>query len=248
MKTISKLKKNIWGIIKSSYLCMRFPFLYPRNRFSDNHYTNWKLRDKRKDLYNKQFNWSKDHIQKYKDKFGDNCLFLNGQYVKSEYIMKLANYKSRFLYWFYDKLEKFYGLFHFIPTYTELDAMPIGWRKRFGIQFCKELKQAIKETPVEDYAKIFRITQIKEKYGEFQCYVNYSSDSVSRVINKYGYISRFVCIDCGKDAVKQTQGWISPYCEDCLPENSSWIWIDPIYGWSNFEHAEYNKKANKYDD
>lgn len=246
MKTISKFIKNIREIIKSSYLCIRFPFLYPRNRFSDRHYTNWNLRNKQKDLYNKQFNWSRDHIKEYKDKFGEKCLIFNESIVKSEFIMKLAPIKDKFLYWFYGKLELIYGLFHFIPTYTELDAMPIGWRKRFGIQFCKELKQAIKEAPSNNYMKIFRIMQIKEKWGEFQCYVNYSSEGVSRVINKYGYISKFVCIDCGKDAVKQTQGWISPYCENCLPKNNIWLWIDPVYGWSDPEHSEYNKKANKY--
>ena len=30
-------------IIESSILCLRFPFLYPRNRFSGLHYTNWKI-------------------------------------------------------------------------------------------------------------------------------------------------------------------------------------------------------------
>ena len=30
-------------IIESTYLCLRFPFLYPRNRFTGLHHTNWKL-------------------------------------------------------------------------------------------------------------------------------------------------------------------------------------------------------------
>lgn len=34
-----KIKK----IIESCILCLRFPFLYPRNRFTGLHYTNWKL-------------------------------------------------------------------------------------------------------------------------------------------------------------------------------------------------------------
>ena len=29
--------------IKSTILCIRFPFLYPRNRFTGNHYDNWKI-------------------------------------------------------------------------------------------------------------------------------------------------------------------------------------------------------------
>lgn len=35
-----KLFKKIKAIIKSSILCIRFPFLYPRNRWDDEHHTN----------------------------------------------------------------------------------------------------------------------------------------------------------------------------------------------------------------
>ena len=35
----NKLKR----IIKSTIRCIRFPFLYPRNRFTDLHYNNWKI-------------------------------------------------------------------------------------------------------------------------------------------------------------------------------------------------------------
>ena len=37
--------------IDSCYLCIRFPFLYPRNRFTDRHYNNWKLSNYEKKLY-----------------------------------------------------------------------------------------------------------------------------------------------------------------------------------------------------
>ena len=36
---MSKLKKTI----ESTILCIRFPFLYPRNRFTGNHYNNWRI-------------------------------------------------------------------------------------------------------------------------------------------------------------------------------------------------------------
>ena len=38
--------------IDSCYLCIRFPFLYTRNRFTNTHYTNWKLHELEKKLYN----------------------------------------------------------------------------------------------------------------------------------------------------------------------------------------------------
>mgnify|MGYP003310314085 CR=1 FL=1 len=34
---------KIWKALKSTILCLRFPFLYPRNRFTDKHYNNWVL-------------------------------------------------------------------------------------------------------------------------------------------------------------------------------------------------------------
>ena len=37
--------KLIHRIIKSSILCIRFPFLYPRNRFTGLHYNNWRIQD-----------------------------------------------------------------------------------------------------------------------------------------------------------------------------------------------------------
>ena len=40
MDLIMKLFKKIKDIIKSTILCIRFPFLYPRNRFDGEHHTN----------------------------------------------------------------------------------------------------------------------------------------------------------------------------------------------------------------
>lgn len=35
--------QNLKKCIKSTILCVRFPFLYPRNRFTDLHYNNWRI-------------------------------------------------------------------------------------------------------------------------------------------------------------------------------------------------------------
>lgn len=239
-----KVRMFTYGWIYPTYLCIRFPFLYPRNRFTDRHYTNWSLQKKMSAIEKKWSEWSKEHVQECVDKFGENVIFLDGKYVTCDY-MKLATPKDRFLHKFYNALEGFLGWFHVIPTFTELDAMPTGWKKRFGIQFCKELKEAIKKSPDKDYMKKFRITQIKEKYGDLRVYVNFYSPEVSRVINKYEYISRFVCINCGEDATKETMGWISPYCDKCVPEHERWLWIDPIYGWSDGKKQEENKKIKE---
>ena len=238
----SELKKYTIDLIKSTYLCIRFPFLYPRNRFSDKHYTNWKLSTKKQKIFNKWLTYSETHIDEYKSKFLD-CTFLNDTCVKANFILKLATFNDRFLYKFYDILENVIGYFHCLPTYTELDGMSDGWRKRFGIQFCKELKEAIKKCPNKNYMKEFRIMDIKEKWGKLVIYTSGTTNEVNRVIQKYEYISQFVCITCGEDAIKKSLGWISPYCEKHLPNNQKWIWINPVYGWSNFEHEKYNDKV-----
>ena len=41
-KFLHKLK----SYIHSTYLCIRFPFLYPKNRFTGKHYNNWKIQEK----------------------------------------------------------------------------------------------------------------------------------------------------------------------------------------------------------
>lgn len=239
------IKRYTWDAVKSTYLCIRFPFLYPRNRFSGRHYTNWKLSEKYTEIYRKWSLWSKDNIDRYISRFGKECVFLDDKFVKAEYVMRLASFKDRFLYGFYMFIERFIGVFHIIPVYTELNGMPSGWRKRFGIQFCKELKRAIKSSPDKHYMTNFRIMDIKEKYGTLQVYVNYSSPEVSRVINKYEYISQYVCVSCGEDAVKKTLGWICPYCDKCAPEREMWIYIDPVYGWSSPERTKYNESVLK---
>ena len=44
-------------------------------------------------------------------------------------------------------------------SYTELDAMPDGWRKTFGEQLCEELKAELVKA---GYLNGYRIAQIKE--------------------------------------------------------------------------------------
>ena len=52
-------------------------------------------------------------------------------------------------------------------SYTELDAMPDGWRKAFGEQMCEEIQ---KELEKFDYVDKYRILQIKEKFGFLHWY------------------------------------------------------------------------------
>ena len=52
---ILKYKLNPAKWIPATILCIRFPFLYPRNYFSDKHYTNWTLGLKKTDAHEKAY-------------------------------------------------------------------------------------------------------------------------------------------------------------------------------------------------
>ena len=101
--------------------------------------------------------------------------------------------------------------------YSLLDEMPPGWRTAFGEQLCAELKEELDQ---EGVAETYKVLQIKEKYGELRWYDAGNTERGYQIIEKYGRISRRTCIMCGKPATQITRGWISPYCDDCLPRGS----------------------------
>lgn len=267
----NKLKR----IIKSTILCIRFPFLYPRNRFTGLHYNNWKIvefhrkwwkytedtfilritNDKNKSLVNYgNFN---NHI--YTLRIKNDCLEVcNGYYYPrvsipiSKYgkgkIIKTgwenkkipylivedwednpdANYFIKIVHakWlqrcikFLDWINAYpLQILHCIPSYTELDAMELGWRKTFGIQMCKEIRTALLKKGWK-YLFNYRILQIKEKYGTLRWYDANSTKEIFEIIDKYENLSYHTCINCGKPATKISTGWICPYCDNCIGDRN----------------------------
>lgn len=296
-----RVLNKISNIIKASILCIRFPFLYPRNRF-DGKYHAYKLNSKlyklhqqaiyefgitatrhkykeplvthieghgvivdldiqnrkliiKNHLETKEFNlkrllWNSD------DKFtilGMTAFWNNSKnitiYVKTtdetdetnygfhyEFV-KLLNNKRKLHYYNILKwidlniLDKIF----FIPNYTELDAMPEGWRKAFGIQMCKEIKSELKKH--KGALKKYRIIQIKEKFGGLRWYDVNSTKEIWNIINKYEDLSFKTCINCGKPAEYISCGWISPYCSNCIDNKFKYIpiasedaWDKALYG------------------
>lgn len=291
--------RKLREIINSIVLCLRFPFLYPRNRFSGKHeaYIPWIMK-----LYNKLYKKSRDRFMlsykfhkdpeefkggnfSYKDGDYTICLTDNGilkiagpkesiefnlqhhvgkdfkllgiepsknfcgekvvYYHISKAKVSTTNYgfsfktleivKNKFYYKLSNTLDWFYkhivNPICFIPTYTELDAMPKGWRKCFGISMCKEIKTSLKR---HNYLKEYRITQIKEKWGGLRWYDEGAPEEVYKIIQKYEYISARTCIMCGKPATKISIGYISPYCDDCYKsslKDHTYSVIKDWYGW-----------------
>ena len=190
--------KSIWNTVNSTYLCLRFPFLYPRNHFTDRHYSNWRLDDKIQVVF------YDSHTSIKRDKYD----FFHPRYRIRKPLKALW---SRILRLYRSLLE----LLHCVPTYCWLDRMDAGWRRAFGLDMCKEIKTVLKR---QNFLRKYRITDIKEKFGALRWYGNYASEEIIDIIRKYEGKSYRTCIECGRKAKYRSTGWIEPYCENCLPD------------------------------
>lgn len=282
MKLISVFKK-IWRVIYSTLLCIKYPFLYPRNRWTDKHYNCWKIIEYHRENYKKAYQLVTlhitdkitDSIEYYKflddkketylrtDYSGDELvIYLGKKKGKVEKLVKKIKLGSRIQNsgWisgkntlvlkvdsFGDLKEPYNGTFnffrltinrglafkikvldwiekyilqviHFSTDHTELDLMDKGWKDAFGMNFCKDLRKALIKTGGYKLLFRFRILQIKEKYGRLEVYCIGYNDEINKVISKYSKLSEKTCIRCGKPATWISKGWISPYCDDCVPD------------------------------
>ena len=285
MKLISVFKK-IGRVIYSTLLCIKYPFLYPRNRWTDKHYNCWKIIEYHRENYGKAYHLislqitdkrvnSEEQTEYYKfldtkketylrtDYSGDELVIYLGrnkgtiekiikkiklgskiydsswvsgknvlvlkvnstEELKEDYkgdfncirltINQILAFKIKILDW----IEKYpLQIIHFPTYYTELDSMDKGWREAFGMNFCKDLKKALIRTGGYKLLFRFRILQIKEKYGRLEVYCIGYNDEINKVISKYSKLSEKTCIRCGKPATWISKGWISPYCDDCVPD------------------------------
>lgn len=278
---VSKFFHKIKRILYSTYMCIRYPFLYPRNRFTDKHRVNllhrhinkfYKqsiqeisitgklVKEKSKYLHKQQsffnycvklnienktltisneidsqvFNlnslmWNDDRfeivdlaiifglfghpiIQIYLKPKDEND---NTNYGFSYYSVKLITNKKKYSCYKIVKWidEKIFDRIFILPTYTEWDAMPVGWNKAFGKEYLTDLKKQLKK---DKMLYKFRIMDLKEKYGSARLYINYGSKELYNIIDNYEKLSWNTCINCGKPATHTSKGWISPYCEDCV--------------------------------
>ena len=122
-------------------------------------------------------------------------------------------------------------------SYTELDAMPYGWRKAFGERMCEEICTALIEA---DYLDKYRISQIKEKYGILRWYDFGAPQSVHDIISKYEYISQFICMICGNPYARliNNNGWLYTICENCASEEFDISRLDWVDATDSFEQIK----------
>lgn len=205
------------------YMCIRYPFLYPRNRFTGLHYNNWKI-----------IEWKKKIYQKYHlvdiDKLHPEVTYetYKGYYF---YVKQTGSVIDYWTNWWAKPIYKcitfFHNyilqIFHCIPTYIEWDAVEPGWNKAFGKQYLNDLKKQLKK---DKMLYSWRIKDIKEKWGHFILYYNYGSEELYNIISKYETLSWDTCIKCGKSATHTSKGWISPYCEECVKKDDKDKYIE----------------------
>lgn len=105
---------------------------------------------------------------------------------------------------------------NFDYTITMLDSMPRGWRLKFGEQMCEDIKEVLLKA---NYLDKYVVVQIKEKFGALRWYDSGIPEDyyeeLQEVITKYEFLSSHTCINCGKEALYESQGWICPFCEEC---------------------------------
>lgn len=204
---VFKIKKYL-KVPYNCYLCIKYPFLYPKNRFSDSHYTNWVFEEKLREL-RKKFDFTPifDENNKIILRTKENIVIKKNKYYFQYYLLKI---------WYF-----ILSLLNSIPDYTEWDAVPEGWNRAFGKQFLKDLKKQLKK---DNMLYEWRIMQIKEKYGTLRLYCNYGSKELYDLIYSYENKSWNYCIKCGKPMTHVSKGWISPYCSDCANKNPEEYW------------------------
>lgn len=218
--------QKILHTIESCYLCMKYPFLYPRNRWNGKHYNNWKLHEYiygsvSTKLDRESGKWVKVQIDGLKQKAYEH-VFLeldfpdpDGSHFRT-YDIKRNNWYAICYHVLDFYYEYILPIFHCIPTYNEWDSMPEGWNKAFGKQYLNELKSQLKK---DNMLYSWRITDLKEKYGSLNLYCNFGSKELYEIIDKYEKRSYKICIVCGKSATKLTGEYILPYCDECFPQD-----------------------------
>jgi hypothetical protein len=89
-----------------------------------------------------------------------------------------------------------------------------GWEIGFGKFWLEDLRKACIET---NYLDKLYFVQVKEKYASLRAYPNAAPQQVYDVLNKYEYISQYICYQCGSPeaSVVNDYGWYLPMCKKC---------------------------------
>lgn len=208
--------------IKSTWLCIKYPFLYPRNRYTGLHYNNWTIINYQTKLYQKYHRfYFKQPSPKHERKYFRTVTEATDSYWTSLYgciwYYIVDFWHDNVLQWF-----------HCLTDYTELDALPETWKNDFGMDWVKAVKKYLKSHNIKHY----RIAQLKEKWGEFDWLYPPRFDQECNDLEQY-FINRSIsiCYKCGRPATKVTpvEGYKLYYCDKCAPHYAESIYKKTLY-------------------
>lgn len=99
-------------------------------------------------------------------------------------------------------------------TWTDYDCISKGWKIGFGKFLLEDLRKACLNT---NFLNKLRFSEIKEKYGTLRLYNFGAPQEVHDVIQKYEFISQYICYFCGSPeaTIVNDYGWYLPICKHC---------------------------------
>lgn len=187
-----KNQSNILHTLESIVLCIRFPFLYKRNRYTGRHYTPAWYTEKLLEIHNKIG-------------FGE---YVAGSTLRSRYYRTVSKLLTVLSY---------VNVFRYIPTSTWLDNLPYGWKQGFAIDMCKEIKRVLKRRKRNGDLYHYFIFDVKEKRGELCWHASLHTYELDNIIEKYEDVAYHTCVECGKPAEYHTDS-LGSYCEEHMEE------------------------------
>lgn len=80
---------------------------------------------------------------------------------------------------------------------------------------CEDLRKILIN---KRYLSKYKITDMKEKYGNLSISDNGHFEEMDDIITKYEMLSEYICCDCGKPDVSLVNsfGYVQPLCRNCL--------------------------------
>ena len=195
-------------------LTTKYPWLTPRNRWTDNI----------PEDYDYTYTELDSMPEGWRIAFGDQMMKeIQEQLVKFNYVDKfrITQIKEK---WgslrFYCNSTPIGKLSETYEIFTRKEDEPINQDTE---KYYVEIDHSEHYISYFDRDKSDMSSEEIRKYNEeaihyFKKYEILEKCTIWNLINKYEEMSEAICINCGKPAIWESMGWISPYCEDCANE------------------------------
>lgn len=225
-KTVSWLSLyKLFHTLDSIYLCLKYPFLYPRNRFTGLHYNNWNILDKIKELNNKAHiyltvKFLNDENYKIPISVNDTCIYKSKQNDESDSVYTyLATNDGRELILNTQTNSK-YGLKQTKKSYT---YNAIKKEDGYYIYDCNGVWRSLKDVFVPD-SDVFKTNENGEEEKEvthfYTLVVNEKYKMMSNILSWFhNYVLGFIfCIPTYNELDALDKGWMRKFgirlCDD----------------------------------